>query len=132
MVTALANLVHASVTNREGGDCMGDYPGNTLAGTGWDSIALAVKVRADWCCEHCLHPHDLESGHVLTVHHLDGDPATLAGTGNCVPENLVALCQRCHSPKGTYGLHIQARYHPLQMTMPFYRPWWMVLRGLGG
>jgi len=91
---------------------MGDYPGN------WDSIALAVKIRADWRCEHCLHPHDVGSGHVLTVHHLDGDP------GNCVPENLVALCQRCH-------LHIQARYHPLQMTMPFYRPWWMVLRGLG-
>ena len=117
---------------------MGDYPANTLAGTGWDSIAypsghrLAVKIRADWRCEHCLHPHDVGSGHVLTVHHypgghrLDGDP------GNCVPENLVALCQRCHSPKGTYGLHIQARYHPLQMTMPFYRPWWMVLRGLGG
>ena len=61
---------------------MGDYPGN------WDSIALAVKIRADWRCEHCLHPHDVGSGHVLTVHHLDGDP------GNCVPENLVAFPQR--------------------------------------
>jgi hypothetical protein len=79
---------------------MGDYPANTLAGTGWDSIAypsghrLAVKIRADWRCEHCLHPHDVGSGHVLTVHHypgghrLDGDP------GNCVPENLVAFPQR--------------------------------------
>lgn len=113
MVTAVANLVAGSVTNREGGGCMAGYPAN------WDSIALAVKVRADWRCEHCGHEHDLESGHVLTVHHLDGDPS------NCVHKNLVALCQRCH-------LHIQARYRPGQLVLPgVERPYWMIERGLG-
>ena len=35
--------------------------------------------------------NDLESvGHVLTVHHLDGDKA------NCAGWNISALCQRCH------------------------------------
>ena len=88
----------------------GDYPPD------WPEIARAVKERAGWRCEHCGHPHDPATGHVLTVHHLDGNPA------NCAPENLVALCQRCH-------LHIQARYRPGQMWL-FEPPGWAVRRGL--
>ena len=58
----------------------------------WDEIARAVKDAAGWRCEvaNCKQPHNRERGYVLTVHHKDGNPA------NCAPENLAALCQRCH------------------------------------
>lgn len=78
---------------------MNDYPPD------WPAIAERVKQNAGWRCEHCGHPHDVASGHVLTVHHLDGDKA------NCNPSNLVALCQRCH-------LHVQARYVVGQLFLP--------------
>lgn len=68
----------------------GSYPDN------WASIAQGVKVAAGWKCVRCRHQHDTESGHVLTVHHLDMNKA------NCEWWNLAALCQRCH-------LKIQAR-----------------------
>lgn len=83
----------------------------------WPEIAQRVKDAAGWRCEHCGHPHDLESGHVLTVHHLDGNP------GNCDPANLVALCQRCH-------LYIQAWFVPGQLTLPGVVFSWMERRGL--
>ena len=63
---------------------MGDYPEN------WKEIAFGIKCAANWKCENCCHFHDPPSGHTLTVHHLDADPA------NSDPKNLVALCQRCH------------------------------------
>jgi len=56
----------------------------------WKTIAYHVKNAAGWKCERCGHEHDVESGHVLTVHHLDGKKR------NCEPWNLAALCQRCH------------------------------------
>lgn len=58
----------------------------------WSTIAREVKQRAGWRCElvGCRHAHDPLSGYSLTVHHRDGDPS------NCAPENLRALCQRCH------------------------------------
>lgn len=59
----------------------------------WPEIARRVKEDADWCRETCGHPHDPESGYVLTVHHLDGDKT------NCSRENLIADCQRCHLKK---------------------------------
>ena len=86
------------------------YPGD------WNEIARQVKERAGWKCEHCGHPHDPATGHVLTVHHLDGNPE------NCAPENLVALCQRCH-------LSIQAKYRPGQLWL-FDAPEWALRRGL--
>lgn len=58
--------------------------------TNWPDIARQIKDRAGWKCEDCAHPHDTPTGHVLTVHHLDGDPS------NCDPDNIRALCQRCH------------------------------------
>lgn len=84
----------------------------------WEEIAAGIKEDADWCCEHCHHPHDRESGHVLTVHHLNGIKA------DCRRENLVALCQRCH-------LHWQAVYQPGQQLLPGAEvPEWLRVRGL--
>lgn len=60
------------------------YPDN------WRDIARKVKEEADWKCERCGYPHYPEHGYTLTVHHKDGD------TKNNDPENLEALCQRCH------------------------------------
>ena len=81
----------------------GTYPAN------WTEIATRIKDLANWQCEHCGHPHDPETGHTLTVHHLNGDKS------DCSDKNLVALCQRCH-------LHIQARYTPGQLVLPGMEP----------
>lgn len=72
----------------------------------WKVISLAIRNdRADWWCEclgECLRhdgmclarhgkPHPVtESKVILTVAHLDHQPE------NCDPENLRAMCQRCH------------------------------------
>lgn len=63
---------------------MSAYPHN------WKEIATALKERHGWKCERCKHPHEVETGYVLTVHHLDGNKS------NCEDWNLAALCQRCH------------------------------------
>lgn len=65
-----------------------EYPPN------WLEIARQVKDQAGWRCERCGHIH--APGWILTVHHLDMNPA------NCAWWNLAALCQRCH-------LQIQAK-----------------------
>jgi hypothetical protein len=62
----------------------GAYPDN------WPAISYSVKETAGWRCIRCHHDNDSVSGHVLTVHHLDGDKS------NCRWWNLAALCQRCH------------------------------------
>ena len=77
---------------------MNDYPRD------WPEIARVVKKAAAWRCIRCDHSHDIASGHVLTVHHLDGDKA------NCRWWNLAALCQRCH-------LYIQGT---VKMDQPFF------------
>lgn len=74
------------------------YPPN------WEAIATRIKAAAGWRCERCQHPNSVETGHVLTVHHLDGHKA------NCEDWNLAALCQRCH-------LHIQ---HKVKMNQLFF------------
>lgn len=63
---------------------MTEYPDD------WPAKAKAIKDAAGWKCERCGHSNDRESGHMLTVHHLDGDKHNLQGW------NLAALCQRCH------------------------------------
>lgn len=73
-----------TVKNKKG------YPAN------WEEIAKRIKQQSAWRCERCKRVNCLESAHVLTVHHLDGDKS------NCEDWNLAALCQRCH-------LKIQAR-----------------------
>ena len=69
---------------------MNDYPAD------WPEIARRVKDAADWHCIRCGHRHEVDTGYVLTVHHIDMDKA------NCRWWNLAALCQRCH-------LTVQAR-----------------------
>ncbi len=78
---------------------MNDYSENS------DEIAKRIKDAAGWECERCKHPHDVESHHILTVHHLDGNKA------NCDDWNLATLCQRCH-------LHIQAKVKMDQLFFP--------------
>lgn len=75
----------------------------------WPAIAKRIKDAAGWQCVRCHHPHDVASRHVLTVHHLDGDPA------NCADWNLAALCQRCH-------LRVQARVRMDQLFFPEILP----------
>lgn len=82
----------------------GQYPIN------WTTVAAEVKDAAGWKCVRCEHPHDVASGHVLTVHHLDGDKS------NCRWWNLLALCQRCH-------LSIQARVLPERMWLFTHSAW---------
>jgi len=81
-----------------------EYPDN------WLEIATQVKKAAGWQCVRCGHPHDINTGHVLTVHHLDLDPA------NCEWYNTPALCQRCH-------LHIQAKVVMEQRYMFEHSEW---------
>ena len=89
---------------------MNDYPEN------WPNIAARIKGIAGWRCVRCKHPHDAATGHVLTVHHLDGNKA------NCADWNLAALCQRCH-------LKIQARvkldqgfFESVLPVSPWFKP----------
>lgn len=69
----------------------------------WKQISLRIRERAGWRCEYvdangyrCRaahgepHPFTL-SRVVLTVAHLDHQPE------NCDPDNLMAMCQRCHN-----------------------------------
>lgn len=85
----------------------------------WGALAHRCKRKANWRCEHCGHSHDPGSGHTLTVHHLDMNPA------NCRWTNLVALCQRCH-------LHVQAVWQPGGAIPPAWgsAPEWITRRGL--
>lgn len=76
------------------------YPDN------WKELSLAIREgRAKWICEWCgaLNGDRLgmTSRVVLTVAHLgvpypDGRPGDKHDKSDCRPENLAALCQRCH------------------------------------
>lgn len=62
----------------------------------WDAIATEVKDQAGWKCEQCgrqcRFPGDRFDTHkrTLTVAHINHVES------DCRPENLVALCPRCH------------------------------------
>lgn len=64
----------------------------------------SVRAEAGEKCVRCGHPDDYASGHVLTVHHFDGNKANNAWW------NLMALCQRCH-------LRVQGRVNP---NLPYF------------
>jgi len=83
---------------------IGEYPEN------WPEIAAKIKQKSGYQCERCGHPHDQNTGHVLTVHHLDRDKS------NCAEWNLAALCQRCH-------LHIQGVVDMRQYFMFEHSDW---------
>lgn len=86
---------------------IGEYPKD------WNEIARRVKEAADNRCVRCHHTNDFESGHVLTVHHLDADKS------NCRWWNLVALCQRCH-------LSIQGRVIMARTWMLPHSEWFKI------
>jgi 5-methylcytosine-specific restriction endonuclease McrA len=69
-----------------------------------------VRTEAGDACIRCLHPNDVASGHVLTVHHFDGNKA------NNRWWNLMALCQRCH-------LTVQGRVNPQLPYFLEHSPW---------
>lgn len=69
----------------------------------WPQIAKAVKKASGWRCVRCKHRDEAASGHMLTVHHLDGNKLNVRWW------NLASLCQRCH-------LSIQGR---VKMDQPF-------------
>lgn len=67
----------------------------------WNEISMSIRERSGWRCEHTVNgerckarqnePHPVTGSNViLTVAHLDHTPE------NCEPENLKAMCQRCH------------------------------------
>ncbi len=76
------------------------YPEN------WKAISLAIRERAGWRCEWCNAenglPHPVTGSKVvLTVAHLgiskeDGSPGSKHDKFDVRPDNLAALCQRCH------------------------------------
>ena len=73
-------------------------------------IHFDLKNRWKWKCERCGHPHDKDSGHILTVHHLD------MNKGNNADWNLAVLCQKCH-------LHIQGKVFLPQFFMFEHSDW---------
>lgn len=79
----------------------GTYP------SGWPDFAIQLKTEANWTCVRCCHPHEPETGHTLTVHHLSmakDEPFEHWWA-------FLPLCQRCH-------LSIQGR-------VDLNRPWVM-------
>ena len=106
---------------------MGDYPPEWLTG----EIQQKQYERAEWRCEHCgmdfvpgstkaiTARNKDEKPVILTVHHLDGNPA------NCDWQNLLACCQRCH-------LHIQGVWKPGGVIPPQWGmvPAWLMARSL--
>lgn len=103
------------------------YPPEWVSG----DIQREIYARADWRCEHCgaeflpgttlaIEARNADGKpRILTVHHLDMNPA------NCDWTNLLACCQVCH-------LHIQAAWRPggiLPASWP-QPPTWIAVRKL--
>jgi hypothetical protein len=94
-------------------------------------IQRACYARANWRCEHCgcefvpgttkaIEARNKDGKpRILTVHHLDGNPA------NCDWRNLLTCCQVCH-------LHIQAVWKPGGIIPATWNPvpTWITRRGL--
>ena len=59
---------------------------------GWREFANLLKTECGWKCERCSHPHDPESGHCLTVHHLTGNKQQSFKDRWA----FAVLCQACH------------------------------------
>ena len=73
----------------------------------WKEISLDIRVnrakgRCEWCGAENHKPHPITGGMVtLTVAHLgtplpDGTPTSKHDKMDVRPENLAALCNRCH------------------------------------
>jgi 5-methylcytosine-specific restriction endonuclease McrA len=66
-------------------------------GAGWKAIKQAVRDR-DGVCRNCGKTSE-ENGRALDVHHIE--PFRFSGDHS--PENLVALCRRCHMRADDHG-----------------------------
>jgi 5-methylcytosine-specific restriction endonuclease McrA len=83
----------------------------------WPAISLARREAAGWRCEWCgaanAEPHPITGSRVvLTVAHVR-DPAP----ENVAPDNLAALCQRCHlnhDRKHHIAVAAENRHHAMQ------------------
>jgi hypothetical protein len=79
----------------------------------WKDISRSIreeraKNRCEWCGAENGQPHPVTGSRVvLTVAHLDHRPE------NCEPDNLRALCQKCHN---TYDAPIRAANRKLANT----------------
>lgn len=93
----------------------------------WPEIAKLIKDDARWNCIRCGHEHDHPSGHVLTVHHFDGDKS------NNERWNLMALCQRCHlSVQGRVNPDVPLLTDPSLWAMPYIAGFYGSGRGIPG
>lgn len=97
----------------------GDYPAN------WGEIAQQVKADAGNRCIRCGHHHDRESGHVLTVHHLNGRKSPVKSTifgiingeAQVLPTPTPPLTTRpVHARRGlmNHSTKPQSKYHALR------------------
>lgn len=88
-----------------------DYPDD------WDAIAGAIKDAASWICRHCglqcQRPSEPFDTHrrTMSVHHIgvpkpDGSPGDPHDKMDVRPENLIALCSRCHL-RADRDLHVR-------------------------
>ena len=77
------------------------YPAN------WSATSLYIRWtraggKCEWCGAVAREPHPITGSRVvLTVAHLgvpypDGRPGDKHDKSDCRPENLAALCQKCH------------------------------------
>ena len=87
---------------------IGNYP------PGWKDFANKVKKEAGWECIRCKHPHEPETGHCLTVHHLTMDKSEPFDHWWA----FLPLCQRCH-------LIVQAKVDLNQFWMFEHSSWFM-------
>ena len=93
----------------------------------WPLLSRQVKDEASWRCVRCGHGHCPESGHVLTVHHFDGDKA------NGERWNLMALCQRCHlSVQARVDPEVPLMFEPAYWAMPYIAGFYEAGRGTPG
>lgn len=85
--------------------------------TDWKAISLCIKEAAGWRCQdcgmQCRRPGEPFDTHrrTMSVHHLgaprpDGTPGDMHDKMDCRPENLLALCSKCHLRRDLPG-HIQ-------------------------
>ena len=67
------------------------WGGFSLYASDWsDDLRSAIRKRDNYTCQLCTLTQE-EQGRTLDVHHIDYDKE------NCDPNNLISLCDSCHS-----------------------------------
>ena len=83
--------------DEERGCSLAQAPGSASPDEVREALERSVKLQY---CERCKYPNDIATGHVLTVHHLDGNKANCADwnskTGDPVVRSLrLVRCPQC-------------------------------------